>query len=479
MTAAARSPEDRHLVDSLLGRWEETVARGEQPRPETICPDRLDLWEAIVARAAQLESMAFLDGGERAEVRPGQRLNGRFRLIGPLAAGAHAEVWRAYDETLGSDVAVKLVPAGPLAAPQRLIEEGQRLASLGHPHIVRVLDAGMENEIAFLVQVLVTGETLAERIEAGPLAEERVLTWISQVAEALQAVHEPPAGIIHRDIKPANILIDRHGNALLADFGIALPIGEASIGTSAGTLPYKSPEQFDDRPLDRRSDVFSLGLVLFESLTGTLPYSAFDRDTIHREMREPLARRIARLPVERPLPAKFLPLLERTLALHPDTRPRDALKFREELARAAAASRSPGRGRRLAIAATLVAIAATLAVIVVEKLTAERARRSALEQQELEQRELAQQERERERQQQERREFEVENRQQMADVQQEVNRAMGLFKEVQGRISATRQLERDILEQTRQRDPFRRDRDDGPVSPPPPPPDRESDREPE
>jgi uncharacterized protein HemX len=173
-------------------------------------------------------------------------------------------------------------------------------------------------------------------------------------------------------------------------------------------------------------------------------------------------------------------LLERTLALHPDTRPRDALEFRKELAGAAAAGRPPGRGRRLAIAATLVAIAATLGAIVVEKITAERARRSALEQQELEQRELAQQEQERERRQQERREFETENRQQMADVHQEVNRAMGLFKEVQGRMSATRQLERDILEQTRQRDPFRRDRDDRPVSPPPPPPpDRESDREPE
>ena len=299
MTSAQRSPEDRLLVDSLLSRWEETVARGEQPRPETICPDRLDLWEAIVARAAQLETMAFLDGEGAESVAPGDMLAGRYRLVELLAGGGHAEVWKAHEHKLNRYVAVKLISIGPLAAPERLIAEGQRLAALGHRHIVNVFDAGIDGEIAFLVQELVTGDTLAERIAAGPADEKRILDWISQVAEALQAVHEPPAGIIHRDVKPANILIDRHGKALLADFGIAIPIDQAAGSTSVGTLPYKSPEQLDDRPLDRRSDVFSLGLVLFESLSGTLPYSAFDRDTIHREMREPLARRIARLPVER------------------------------------------------------------------------------------------------------------------------------------------------------------------------------------
>jgi hypothetical protein len=253
-------------------------------------------------------------------------------------------------------------------------------------------------------------------------------------------------------VKPANILIDGHGNALLADFGIALPIGEAASGTSAGTLPYKSPEQLDGRPLDGRSDVFSLALVLYEVLTGTLPYSAHDADTIRREMREPLAHRIARLPASRPLPARFLPLLERALAFHPDARPHDARGFREELALAAAGSRSPGRGRRLAIAATLAAIAATLVAIVVEAVNTERARRSELEQRDREQKQVVRQE-------QDQREFEGENRRQMEDVQRDVDRAMGLFNEVQGKISGVRQLERAIIEQTRQRDPFRRDRE--------------------
>ena len=428
------SPDDRRLVDSLLGRWEEAVARGETPRPETICPDRPDLWQALVARAAQLESMAFLDGEERPVVSPGQRLNGRFRLIEPLAAGGHAEVWRAHDENLRRDVAVKLISIGPLAAPHLLIDEGLRLASLDHPHIVRVLDAGIEDGIAFLVQALVTGETLAERIASGPLPEKRILAWISEVAEALEAAHDLPAGMIHRDVKPANILIDGHGNALLADFGIALPIGEAASGTSAGTLPYKSPEQLDGRPLDRRSDVFSLALVLYEVLTGTLPYSAHDADTIRREMREPLAHRIARLPATRSLPDRFLPLLERALAVHPDARPRHARAFREELALAAAGSRSPGRGRRLAIAATLAAIAATLVAIGVTTIVRERVRRQQ-------------------------REFDAANRKQMEAVQRDVDRAMGLFNEVQGKISGVRQLERAIIEQTRQRDPFRRDRE--------------------
>jgi hypothetical protein len=464
------SPDDRRLVDSLLCRWEEAVARGETPRPETICPDRPDLWQAFVARAAQLESMAFLDGEERPVVSPGQRLNGRFRLIEPLAAGGHAEVWRAADETLPQDVAVKLIPIGPLAAPKRLIEEGWRLASLKHPHIVRVLDVGIEDGIAFLVQDLVTGETLAERIASGPLPEERILAWISGVAKALQSAHDQPAGIIHRDVKPANILIDGHGNALLADFGIALPIGEAASGTSAGTLPYKSPEQLDGRPLDRRSDVFSLALVLYEALTGTLPYSAHDADTIRREMREPLAHRIARLPASRPLPARFLPLLERALAVHPDARPRHARAFCEELALAAAGSRPSGRGRRLAIAATLAAIAATLVAIVVEAVNTERARRSELEQRDREQKQVVRQE-------QDQREFEGENRRQMEDVQRDVDRAMGLFNEVQGKISGVRQMDRAIIEQTRQRDPFRRDREAAAgeiTAPPQPRPDDES-----
>ncbi len=464
------SPPDRDLVDRLLGPWEEAVARGEVPRPETICPARPDLWAALAARAAQLESMSFLDGEERAEVRVGQRLNGRFRLVEPLAAGGHAEVWRAHDENLRRDVAVKLTSLGPLAVPQRLIDEGLRLASLEHLHIVRVFDAGIEDGIAFLVQALVTGETLAERIDSGPLPEERILTWVSQVAAALQAAHDHPAGIIHRDVKPANILIDGHGNALLADFGIALPIDEAAVGASAGTTPYKSPEQLDGRPLDRRSDVFSLSLVLYEALTGTLPYSAHDADTIRSEMREPLASRIARLPASRPLPARFLPLLERALAVHADARPRDALAFREELARAAAGGRPSGRGRRLAITATLVAIAATLVAIVVEAVTTERARRSELEQRDREQKQVVRQE-------QDQREFEGENQRQMEDVQRDVNRAMGLFNEVQGKISGVRQMERAIIEQTRQRDPFRRDREPAAseiTAPPQPRPDDES-----
>jgi hypothetical protein len=433
MTSADLSPEDRSLIDSLLGAWQEAVARGEEPRPETICPDRPDLWEAVVARAAQLASMAFLDGQHEDPVAPGDRLAGRYRLIEAIAAGGHADVWRARDERLLRDVAVKLISLGPLAVPGRLIDEGLRLASLSHPYIVRVFDAGLEGEIAFMVQELVTGDTLANRIAISPPAENEVLAWISQVAEALQAAHDHPAGIIHRDVKPTNILIDGHGKALLADFGIALPIGSAAVGTSVGTLPYKSPEQLDNQPLDRRSDVFSLGLVLYESLTGALPYSAFEPDTIRREMREPLAARIARLPAPRPLGPGLLPFLERALAVRPDARPRDAIAFRDELRRAAAGSGGFGRLRRLAIAATLVAIAITLAVTVAKAVIGERARRDQ-------------------------RIFEAENRRQMEDVQREIDRAMDVFKGAKSKLSEVRQLERQILEQTSQRDPSRQDR---------------------
>lgn len=447
MTPADLSPEDRSLVDSLLGPWEEAVARGQEPRPETICPDRPDLWEAVVARAAQLESMAFLDGQDEAPVAPGDRLAGRYRLIEAIAAGGHADVWRARDEKLPRDVAVKLISLGPLAAPGRLIDEGLRLASLSHPYIVKVFDAGLEGEVAFMVQELVAGDTLAERIATSSPAENQVLAWVSQVAEALQAAHDHAGGIIHRDVKPANILIDANGKALLADFGIALPIGKAGGGTSVGTLPYKSPEQLDNQPLDRRSDLFSLGLVLYESLTGTLPYSAIDADTIRREMREPLAGRIARLPAPRPLRPGLLPFLERALAVRPDARPRDAIAFRDDLRRAAAGPGGFGRLRRLAIAATLVAIAITLAAMVAKAVIGERVRR-------------------------EQRIFEAENRRQMEDVQREIDRAMDVFKGAKSKLSEVRQLDRQLLEQTRQRDPFRQDRQAEAVEAVRPPPRR-------
>jgi hypothetical protein len=323
-----------------------------------------------------------------------------------------------------------------------------------------------------MVQELITGETLAERIEAGPLAEDQVLKWISEIAAALQAAHDQAISIIHRDVKPANILIDGHGDALLADFGIALPASAAAGGTSTGTLPYKSPEQLDDRPLDRRSDVFSLALVLYELLTGTLPYSAHDKDTIRREMREPLAGRIARLPASRPLPARFLRPLERALAVHPADRPRDARAFCDELACAAEGSRRPvGRGRQIAIAATVVAIAATLAVIAVEAINAERTRREELARRELEGKQAAEQELEREERAREQRAADAKTREQIGNAQREADRALGLFREMQGTVSRVRRMDRDIIEQTRQRDPFRRDPDPpaGAVIPPPPP----------
>lgn len=454
MNFADLSPEDRHLVDSLLGSWEDAVARGDAPRPEMICPDRPDLWEAVVARAAQLEAMAFLDGQTETRIAPDDRLAGRYRLIEQLATGGHAVVWRAHDETLNRGVAVKLIAVGPLAAPQRLIDEGQRLAGLSHPNIVSAFDAGIEGEIAYLVQEFVTGETLAHRIEAGPLPADRAIAWVSQIAAALQAAHDDPARIIHCDVKPANILIDGHGNALLADFGIALSSRDAAGNTSVGTLPYKSPEQLDGRPLDRRSDVFSLALVLYEALTGRLPYSGSDADTIRREMREPLAERIARLPGPRPLPAEYLPPLERALAPYPEGRPRDAIAFRDELLEAARmpAPSTPRTHRLTRVLATTAIVGGLAAATLIASWS--RQPRPAPP---------------------------AEPRPAAAgpaappepaappvvpqEVEREVERGMQVFREAQGRLADIMKLDREIREQTRQRDHFRRD----PQSPAAPP----------
>jgi serine/threonine-protein kinase len=208
----------------------------------------------------------------------GRRLGG-FELIEPLGEGSFGSVWRARQVRLDRDVAVKvldpLVARDPNAA-SRFEREGRSAASLDHPSIVPVYEAGDDDGLYYLAMRLVDGETLADVIEReAPLSEQRVAELLGPIADALDAAHA--TGLIHRDVKPANILIE-DGRPYLSDFGIAASARELGRYTtgSIGTAEYMSPEQARGDTVDHRSDLYALGCVAYHAVTGRSPFARDD-----------------------------------------------------------------------------------------------------------------------------------------------------------------------------------------------------------
>ena len=200
------------------------------------------------------------------------------------------EVWRARDTRLLREVAVKVLPEGIREDPERLARfqrEARAASRISDPHVVSVFDVGQESATAFLVTELVDGPDLRSEMAAGPLPVERALDLAAQIAEGLAAAHE--AGIVHRDLKPENVFVTRSGTAKVGDFGLAKArdvepqSGERTAATVSlastpgavmGTVGYMSPEQVRGQSLDHRSDIFSLGSLIYEMLTGVRPFGA-------------------------------------------------------------------------------------------------------------------------------------------------------------------------------------------------------------
>src|SRR5215210_2441724 len=207
----------------------------------------------------------------------GMQLSGRYRLDAQIGAGGMSTVYLAFDQTLERRVAIKLMHreiASDSDQLERFRREARAVAQLSHPHIVGVIDAGEDEGRPYIVFEYVEGETLKDRIRRmGRLPVDEAIAYAIEIARALGCAHQ--GGIVHRDIKPQNILIDEEGTAKVTDFGIARSLTEEGLtaeGRVLGTTDYVSPEQALGHAVTGQSDLYSLGVVLFEMLTGDVPF---------------------------------------------------------------------------------------------------------------------------------------------------------------------------------------------------------------
>jgi len=338
-------------------------------------------------------------------------LIGPYRLIAPLGAGAMGEVWRARDERLDRYVAVKLLPAAHAGHPERrarMLREARAAAAVPHANVVTLFDIVSDGERDVLVMELVEGTTLSDRVRRRLPEVASALGWLIALADALAAAHG--RGILHRDIKTANVMVTPAGTVKVLDFGLAKlrdeqtaasaapqrPSGDISLDETMGSGPggatiatggdatgyqtgagallgtpiYMAPEQIAGHPPDERSEVFSVGVVAFEVLTGKPPYPAKTLDELFRQI---VAARPPPWPERVPEPLRAI--VGRTLAKEPDRRFPSMGALRDALVAARDELFAPPRRRwpvALALAAGAIAAAAATALLVVERRPADR-----------------------------------------------------------------------------------------------------------
>lgn len=259
-----------------------------------------------------------------------------YKILRPLGEGGMASVFLAMQESLDREVALKVM-APALAAnaefTDRFLKEGRITAKLSHPNLVTVFDIGSHGSVYYLAAEYIPGGTLREKIDKG-LSIAETLDIVCDVARGLHFAHNK--GFVHRDVKPGNILFKLDGTAVLADFGIAKAMdaksGATMAGASIGTPDYMSPEQARAETVDGRSDLYSMGAMLYEMLTGEPPYQASDPFTVAlMHVTQP----VPQLPSES---AWLQPLIDSLMAKTPDSRPESGEAFIAEVERLLAAS---------------------------------------------------------------------------------------------------------------------------------------------
>jgi serine/threonine-protein kinase len=252
--------------------------------------------------------------------------------LGPLLGqGGFAAVFRAHDPFLQRDVAIKVLDpslAVDAALEEQFLHEARTVAAAEHPHLVPLYAAESSGGLLYLVMRLLPGQSLEDRIAKGKLSAAEAARTALECAGALAAAHA--VGVVHRDIKPANILLDATGNATVTDFGIAVVTSRPArelLGSTTGTPHYMSPEQSLGEQIDGRSDVYALGVVLYEMLTGTLPFPGRNvTEVIAKHISAPIPNVSDREPET---PVALVRLVDRMLAKDPATRPTAAELVKE------------------------------------------------------------------------------------------------------------------------------------------------------
>ena len=322
--ACADDEELRHEVESLLAAHDRAEAFIATPAIEYPPPP------------------AMHGSAEPAPSGPPPRTVGPYLIVGLLGRGGMGEVYRGYDSRLGRDVAIKILPdefARDAGRRSRFEREARMLAALNHPNIAAIYGIEDSGEVHALVMEFVDGETLADRIARGPIPVDEGLPIAKQIAEALEAAHQH--AIIHRDLKPANIILRPDAIVKVVDFGLAkltdvsqletmaAPLG-TQIGVLVGTPCYMSPEQAEGKDLDRRSDIFSLGVILYEISTGLRPFAGDS----HLEVMSSILRDTPRpiTDVNPDLPADLGRIVRQCLAKERTRRYPSANALRNELA---------------------------------------------------------------------------------------------------------------------------------------------------
>jgi serine/threonine protein kinase len=265
---------------------------------------------------------------------PGRTLAGRYEIAELIGRGGTADTYRAADSTLGREVAVKILIDHSEDTNDRLLSEARAMAQLSHPRIVTVYDAGKEGSIHYIVMELLRGKPLSS-MRGGALGYKQALGYVAEVLEALD--YAGARGVIHRDIKPSNIMIlENENHVKLTDFGLARRVSDVTQGTESGqivgTISYLAPERFLSKPADVRSDLYSLGVVMYEIFTGALPFHS-NRDDIVATMYShvhdaPVPPREINRHISEPLESVVLHAIERD----PDARYQTPREFYEDVA---------------------------------------------------------------------------------------------------------------------------------------------------
>jgi eukaryotic-like serine/threonine-protein kinase len=261
-------------------------------------------------------------------IKPGTKLERRYRLVEHIAKGGMGDVWQGWDETMGRKVAIKILLPSLLDQPgfsERFRREARAMAVIDHRGVVQIYEVGTDRAVgAFLVMEYVEGDPLSRTLaRVGRLTPARTMAIVAQAAEALAAVHK--TGVVHRDVKPGNLLVRPNGTVVLTDFGIARAVGASQLtapGSVLGTASYISPEVAMGELATPLSDVYALGVVAYHCLAGRRPYdgdSPMEIATRHVNASPP--------PLPRDVPRSVTAIVERAMARQPSARWPNAAAF--------------------------------------------------------------------------------------------------------------------------------------------------------